>query len=533
MNFFEVQTRYTAIIYLPCIVLIVTLMTRIKVNFPELTRNEHLICVALGVALFLPRLAYLLEGALGHSVNVVTFDDALHLQEMVSIIHTPQFPPRSTFDEARFLSYYYAPWMFGAALYWVGLLSTAKQALALTVLAYVVFANYSVVYASKILFSEERLQKAFLVVCFLYGGFDFIYWLSNLSYVPSHSEWWAEDFGFEIQYSNYFTLALWVQQHLLAALIIFYALYLVLSSNTVIAAALSGLFFLSALFSSVFVVFGAAPVLAWFLFRFRLLKSAATAAAAFFTFSLPLWWIFLGRIGSRGFQVFGELAAFWQDKKRAAFLVFLLIISLELLPLIAAAFAFVRRRKDLAWLFAIAVLFVLSTFFLYFGAGGNYSTRGAIVPIFVLSYLSVPGLAEWWQNSRHRWLTVTLSLLYSLGGLLEYATFAGNSLTSFSESKSALNVALLSFNKGTGTLNAAEIKERYVDSHTTWEPWYSLERKGWQKQHDPYFDPLDNETTNADVGYRITAARVFGQAASRSSPLRSQAAVSKGNQRKH
>jgi len=228
---------------------------------------------------------------------------------------------------------------------------------------------------------------------------------------------------------------------------------------------------------------------------------------AFVTLSIPLWWIFLGRAGATGFKLFGELMEFWPDKKRAAFPVFLLIVSLELLPLIVGALYGARRRADLMWPFVLSVMFLLSTFFLSFGLGGNYSMRGSIVPIFVLSYLCVPLLVRWWEEPRSRWATLALST-YFLGGLLEYSWFLTDSLAQTAKSNTELNVALLSFNRGSIPMSGLELREHYPLEQRILA-WYLLERPGWSKDHKSDYDQLDAELENDDVGYRVTARRAL------------------------
>lgn len=524
MNFFESDTRYTTLIYLACAVPVALLFYKSSVGFPQLTKKEHLFCLGLGAALLVPRLPYLFEGTLGFAM-IPLGDDLLHLQEMLSIVHTPQFPPKSTFDETKYLSYYYAPWMLSAAFYGTKILSSVKQALALTSLTYCIFSSYAVVYASKVLFRERKLQLTFVVICILYGGFDFVYWLCHLSYVPEHSEGWAEDFGFILEYSNYFTLSLWVQQHFQAALSVIFVLYLIVASETHAAAALGGLLMLAATFSSPFVVLGAAPMLAWTVLRYNRLRFIPVAAAVFSVLSVPLWWIFLGRHGATGFKAFGDLVVFWKDKKVAAFLVFLLVISLELMLLVAAALHTVRRRAGLVWPFALAVAFLLSTYFVSFGAGQNYSMRGSIVSIFVLSYLATPTLNEWWNARSPRWLTVALST-YFLGGILEYTWFVKNSVDNLLLSNNKLNMAALDFNRNKIDANDLErVKAQFSKDYGDLS-WYFLERKGGHRAPDPDQDPLNAETMNDDVGYRVTAAWVRRRVSPSSSSVRSGASAS-------
>jgi len=505
MNFFEAQTRYTTMIYIGCAVVPAILYIKARLNFPPLTGKEHFLCLTVGVILFVPRLPYLLEPVLGYSVNPLG-DDFLHLQEMVAIARSPQFPPVSTFNGSRFLSYYYAPWMLGSSLYWTGVMPTIKQCLGLTVLIYSIFSSYSVLYAAKILFTERNAQVVFAAICVLYGGFDFVYWLSGLDYVPSHSQGWEENFGFFLEYSSYFTLALWVQQHLIATVGTFFALYAMYSSRSGNAgAALTGLILLSAIFSSVFVVFGAAPILAWFVIRHKLWRAVPVASAIFVTFALPLYWIFLGRTGAGGFKLYGALLQPWYENRRAAFLVFLVVISLQLMPLIAPAIRYARRQDIFIWPCLLSLLFLLSTFFFSFGLGQNYAMRGSIVPIFVLSYLAVYPLMEWSDHLRPRWLAIALAS-YLLGGLLEYTCFTIDAVGSLMRSNNALNAAILKYNIGSN-VQALKVREVYAQTDRVFA-WYMLERPGWSKESNLVFDVADAEIMNDDVGYRVTARRV-------------------------
>jgi hypothetical protein len=331
MNFFESPTAHAPILYVIFGVATAILVVLSGIRFPPLTRHEHLSCCALACVLFIPRISYLFEVALGYSV-IPYGDDLFHIQDLASIVHSENFPPRSTFDNSKYLSYYYAPWMLGAAIYWAGLVLTVKQAVAATILVYEFCFTYFAMYACKILFEQPTYQRTFLILCVFYGGFDFIYWFSGLTFIPSHSEWWAFDFGFALQFSNFFTLALWVQQHFISVASISLGIYCLAKARNFVGSFLAGVFFLAGFFSSAFVALGSAPIVAWFIFKQRLIRAVPVVLMSFLLFSLPLWWIYLQKNVAGyeiGFQMFGAVGDFWKHKISVAFLVFLLVIALS------------------------------------------------------------------------------------------------------------------------------------------------------------------------------------------------------------
>jgi len=516
MNFFEMPTQHLPVIYSTCMLAIGALMARKVPQLPQLTKREHLFCIGFTILIFLPRFPVLIENVLGFSVNVVG-DDVSHLQMMSSIAHSPAFPPRSTFDSSKYLGYYYAPWMLGAAFYRAGFVSTVKQALALSVLVYSLFFSYGVTYASKVLFKEARLQTILLVVCVMYGGFDFFYWLSGLTFIPSHSEWWAGEFGIYLEYSNFFTLVLWVQQHTLAALAILYAMFLTDRSSSISTAVLTGIFVLSAFFSSVFVFIGAIPIVAWWCFsRAKFPQNSVVTELTFLLFSIPLWWIYLGKYDGSGIRLFGALEPFWATRKRAAFLVFLLVLSLELMPLLAASYLTIVRERIASRyvLFALCTLFLLSTFMIEFGQGANYPMRGSIIPIFTLSYLATPTISEWFRDVRSTALRLLIAG-YLLGGVSEYASFCRYSLIALADSKTEFNTTILQFNQGASQLSSADLGVRLEHMNVKCAPdaycwdgtyfWYLIERDSPPKLN---IDEGDMLTMGSDNKYRVTVSSI-------------------------
>jgi hypothetical protein len=506
MNFIESTTTSAPTIYLCFLVLTGAMMLLCRIPYPLLSRGEHLFCISIALLFFLPRFPYLIEGLLGYALIPIG-DDAFHIPYMAAVIHTGRFPPLSNYDSHQYLAYYYAAWMPGAAIYHAGWVSTVKQALGLVKLMYCFFMAYFPVYASKVLFTEAKLRRMFLVLCYLYGGFDFIYWLSGLSIVPSHSEWWALDFGLALQFSNFITLALWTPQHLLAALAILFGMYVIGNSKGIASSSLVGLFFLSAVFSSPFVVLGAIPFVLWYFTRIHRLWSTPVTGIVFAVVSLPLWWILVGN-DSIGFQPFGALwdpmwlePAVWSGHKRAAFLVFLLVVFLELGLLIVASALFALREKKARWPFCIAGAFLLSTFFFYYDV--NYSMRGAIVPIFVLTYLATPVVAKWLQERQPGWLYPIL-FLYLLGGVLEYASHVRGAVVAFGLSNTAFNVEALRSNRDPGRFVSKALQDEAGQHPLGWEllEKYKPERKS-------PLPLMQSRLMHPDNPYRVTWRRTM------------------------
>lgn len=500
MNFLELQTASLLSIYLAAIIATACLLLMSGLKFPDIYPLEHGLCLLFATLFFLPRATYLMEGALGYAINP-DHDDWGHIQYMASIIDSPTFPPRSTYDDSKFLSYYYAPWMLGAALRQTGMFSTVKQVLALTDWTYATFASYFVVYASKILFKERNLQKTFLTLCVFYGGFDFIYWLFGMEFNLAHAEWWAGDFGIDVEYSNFFTLLLWVPQHVLAAMAVLFGLYVLSRTDRSAARVCAGMLLASAAFSSPFVVFGALPLsLVLLLSNKRLLRSVLIVLSVFVILALPLFWIFLGR-DSTGFKLglewFGELGPFFQQHKRAGFIVFILVTLLELWPLFWASRLAVAERLSARWLVLASSVYLLSIFFIHF-FGNNYCMRGAIIPIFTLTYVATPGFYRFIQAPHRRWYQAAL-IPYFLGGLYEYASFSASSIDAIRNSNTKFNAEALVSNSG---------HEAFVDGTLLQESkqdewgWYVLEKRRAVPKSP--ITILDAATLHGDNPYRLT-----------------------------
>lgn len=499
-NFFEVPTTAIAFIYAASLAVCAWLFVRSGVAFPSLSSREHLLCLAVGLVLFLPRAPYLLEGVLGYAVNAACPDDWSHIQELASMVYSDRYPVRTTFDREKLLGFYYAAWMPGAAASSAGVVSTVKLSLGLTILLYSVCFAYAIAYMAKILFAERQLQVTCVVAVLLYGGFDFLWWLVRDYPVPTtQAEWWTMEFGFFLQFSNFITLAQWVPHHLVAAVAIAFALFVMHGATRMSAWLFAGLLFLSAVFSSAFVALGAVPLVAWFFVRHSSVKAVATMTAVFVVFSVPLWWIYLGK-EEVGFRILGALSPERRAHPLGAVGVFLIVMLLEFLPLLVAAFAALKNRAAPAGLLAGAVAYLLSTFVLAYSGFNNYAMRGSIVPIVTLTFLAVPAVAAWWRNGS---VLGPLFVVYLLGSPLAYAAFARGAVEAFATSRTEFNAAALGSNTGPEAVTDPALVERSAQQPMG---WYLLE-KDKPSRKEP-IEEIDLELMTSDSRLRFTLARL-------------------------
>lgn len=511
MEFFECATWLLSIVFPAVFAVAVWQFRAAGVPFPTLSRRTHGCVAAVVAALAFPRLAYLLEPLLGYSADAACWDDWWHIQEFASIIYSPHFPPESTQMHGMYFSFYFAPWMLGAALFQLLHLATVKQAIFLAGLLYNFAFVYAAVYAARIAFPEQpRRSRLFLGVLLLYGGFDVVFGVfkawHGLTIGNLHAEWWATMFGFKLQYASTITLMLWVPHHLVAALAVLLGYYCLKTLPSWRGAVVAGICFGFAGFSSVFAVIGAIPIVGYLILRNRVSwKWSALAAALSLLIGLPVFWMYLGR-KSEGFIFFGELAPYWEAHKLKAFGIFLLIIGAEFFPVLLGSMLSLRDRKFDRGLFLICVGYLFSNFFLAFAGANNFAMRGSIVPAFALYYLAIPGLErvlDWKQPKTLCWVRYAL-VIFFLGGLWEYVDFTGFAMQSTGQ-VNKLREETLASNVIHGQPPSAALLAR---AERTEYGWYALEnRKSVDKSR---LNPGDIEMINRDNQYRVTFRRLFG-----------------------
>jgi len=512
MEFFEAATWLLSIVYPAVFAIAVWQFRSAGVPFPMLSRRTHGYVAAVVAVLALPRIAYFLEPVLGYSTDAACWDDWWLVQEFSSIIYSPHFPPESTLAHGFYFSFYFAPWILGAALFQLLHLGTVKQAIFLTGLIYNFAFVYAAVYAAKLAFPQEpRRSKLLLGVVLLYGGFDIFFGLFKLLHGAAlgdlHAEWWAYFLGFKVQYASTMTLMLWVPHHLAGALATLLGYHCLKESPSWRGTVVAGICFGFAGFSSVFATLGAIPVIGYLFLRNRVpLKWGVLAGVLAILLGLPIFWMYLGR-KSEGFILFGALTGGWESHKVLAFGGFLLVVIAEFFPLLLASVLALRERTFDRGLFLVVLGFLLSNYFVAFAGFNNFAMRGAIVPAFALYYLAIPGLERIldWKQRKASWLRYCL-LAFFLGGLWEYVDFTAFAMQSTGK-VSKLREEILVSNLTHGQPPSAELLAK---ANRTQYGWYALEnRKSVDK---PGLNPGDIELLNRDNQYRLTFKRLFGTA---------------------
>lgn len=179
-----------------------------------------------------------------------------------------------------------------------------------------------------------------------------------------------------------------------------------------------------ALFSSIFVLIGAAPFIVFFAFYYaractrsrELLKPGFLASFFILTALLvgPLLWIYLGR--GEGFIYWRnviDLSAFFGGGRwsfgasvAVSFCIYVLCLAIQMpiqsISLVSGLRA-LRANSLLLGLGLLCAMFFCGLFFISYAGWNNLSTRGSLIPMMVLSFLaarvsrigSFPMLARW------------------------------------------------------------------------------------------------------------------------------------------
>lgn len=410
----------------------------------SIREKTGLAIAALAVVFFLagPRCLYLLEPQFGIALDPVSADDNWHIQEINSLVHSPRHPPVSSFDSTRYLSFYYAPWIFVAAIYQLLPLSwmTIKATYSLACCVYILLIVHLVLLSALLFCRNKRHFYLFVTLVLFYAGGESFFTFTRPLF---HSEWWiAESFGFQVQYSCFSTLAFLVVHHLLSAASLICA-WILFDRVTAVGCGLgrerfpAALAFVTALLlvasitSSVFVFLGATPFMLYALIRRRDLSRQALGAVVGLSVLLlfPSAWIFLGKSG--GFQVFQNVQPlgvrfgldFYPVHFLLSLLLFLALLSAEFfLPLfwvVGRMWRGPRPEKHDLILLWIALAYLLSTFFVGFDGFNNYAMRGSIVPIWVLYYVGAKWGSEFHVSRWGRRAVVGVTLFAVLGSINE------------------------------------------------------------------------------------------------------------------
>lgn len=505
MNFFEASTGVLPWVFAACVVLGFALLLKLRDAIPEFSPGEAGFVLLGALVLVLPRLGYVLEPVLGASVNAVGWDDWWHIQEMASLVYSDSYPPASTFVQDAFLSFYYAPWMFGAALHSSGVLVTLKQAMFFNSLMVYLFVLSVAVLAARVLFRESAiLRRIFLGLLIFYGGAEFFFWLIKDPWLLPHREWWARAvFGAHLQYSGFFTLAMWVPHHLVGAVSAVCALYFIVAVPRLWGGVGGGVFLAFSAFASVFALIGAVPLWLWMFWRhWRRLWNFATALLVAAVLGLPLIWMYIGRSEEAGFRLFG---AFRDMFLPLSLIVFLIIICIEFLPVVLGSRWVLRNGHSTQKMaFLLGSLFIASTWVIAYTGSNNYAGRGSIISIWMLLFAVTPFFREIFTGRFGRWARIAV-IPFLLGGLTEFAHMGKNgyiSLTSIDH----LNRLAYEVNAQPGAMVPQGVPAPLAAVD---HGWYLIEKR--KPQDKAQLGPLDHEIINTDNRYRVSLPILLGR----------------------
>ncbi len=387
------------------------------------TQQRRLTLLVLFVAFLLAaaRLPYLMEGYLHHLVGPVVYDDTWHFQEINSLVHSVRYPAQCSLVPNRYFSLYYAPWMMIAAIYLAIPLHgfTIKAAFAVGCAIYQILFLLTLLCVGA---TRGRSRKHLYWAIYLIAGWAGIESFFSVMYYLRRNLVWLRASETPIHFPPLLTGILWAPHHAAAAIALVLCWHvwdrtqekhwpLVLQCSVLLA---------FAFYSSVFVFLGALPFAVYYVLRTvrasykGILKVTCLAAALIW----PLLWMYLGKSQDVRFlfpfmngidELFPYLASAQFTSLHpglasvfgmfhgidAAFFVFLVFIFFNfLLHAIALIFQGKNLSRDNVALAAIAIAFIVSTYFIGFPEGDNYASRGYLIPIIVLGWICAEILPE-------------------------------------------------------------------------------------------------------------------------------------------
>jgi len=448
-------------------------------NAPALPRRDimALVLMAIFFSTFcaLARISYIIDPFFNKLAPVVCSDDLWHVQEISSLVNSDRYPAVSSFAPGKYLSFYYAAWMFPSALYKAASFLTIKAAFGLSLFVYTFAVVLTLCHLS---IQTARSTKHIVFGLFLVGLY------SGLEpFYPFQSHSWMRRFGFAVQFSNFPVLILWVMHHLLAAVALVTVLYLLRQSevkNWWLFAVVAPLLVVFAFYSSVFVSLSALPLLLFVWVKaFRSSHFHALAFAATCTvLTFSILWLYLGRssgfivmhhgahLGSRHFGLFG------------GFIIFVVLIAVNFAPHVWASLRMLHRSSSLEdkILAIYCLLYLISTYFIGFPGANNYAMRGAILPVMLLGWTAAKYLAE----LKVRPVLCVLAFMTCLASLGEVAYFDAHAMVfTYREFHSSVTErdAIQSWNKDRNMQQPpAATVQRLIDADDTKRSFYLLER---------------------------------------------------------
>lgn len=244
--------------------------------------------------------------------GVSVADDFDSVNKVLSLGYDLGQPPFFHFPLTR-LSYYYYDYMLPGIVFQTTALSAQGAWFLHNLLEYAAILAF-LLYCCFSLFQRQAARIFFFLSCtFLGGGFEYFLFLVRLllsatavpdAAIPDHLEWWAREFlGLNIQISAFYTLFLWVPQHLMGGMIYLLILLLSLQRHRTLNRIIIPILFAALLGFSTFVfITGSLSYLAiqgTLLWRsndrWKELRWLAIQALLFLTFAVKLILLFRGR----------------------------------------------------------------------------------------------------------------------------------------------------------------------------------------------------------------------------------------------
>ncbi len=435
------------------------------------------------------RLPYLLEGRLHHLVGAVVYDDTWHFQEINSLVHSVRYPAQCSLVPNRYFSLYYAPWMMIAAIYLAVPLHgfTIKAAFAIGCAIYQFLLCMTLLYVG---ISRGRSRKQLYWAIYLiaaWAGTESFF--SALYYIRRDLVWLRASTS-PIHFPPLLTGILWAPHHAAAAvaLILCWHIWDESQDRDWRLALQCGLLLAFAFYSSVFVFLGALPFGAYYVLRTFRPNYKALLGITCLTAALvwPLLWIYLGKTNDVRFvflfiKGIDDLFPYLTSPEFtslhpglasvsgmfhgivAAFVVFLVYIFFNFL---LHAVALLWRGKHLSLdniaFASIAIVFIVSTYFIGFPEGDNYASRGYLIPILVLGWICAPLLPEIRPRS---W--IVLGLVLGSFGLIheEFSIFRNAISTARAPVNAKYGASILAMNQDrhTSTVSPAVFSQAFKD----------------------------------------------------------------------
>ncbi len=431
-NLLSLPVALTPLLYLLCLFAGLALFKplHIRRNIRETTPGLYLLALGFALAVALPRAVYPTEWWSSQSVDAV-FDDYARLAELVAMTLSDSYPLQHPASDKLLLSFYYAAFFPTAVLKLLLGSMTLKDCLFITSALYAGLATLSLLEISLRIGKGRWGPFILLLCCCWFGGLD---WLTgSLMPIASHSEWWAQQlFDRPSQIAALPTTANWAIHHWLGFYLPVLAWIFWRECRAWYAwqkPVIVPLLLLSGLFHS---PFGFLPVvvmgLPWVLILIRRYATRWSTLSLLLLALAPLP-VFMGRLPGNTLQIKLPLLVDMEANGQGYVLSGLVYLAaLPLIDLAALPFLLLLVWRHFSalekYLAASAVLFFVSTLFLFMPLFNNYSMRGMLLPSFICFTL----LSRHWQALIERggklasYSLVILLSLASIGGAREFAS---------------------------------------------------------------------------------------------------------------